>query len=234
MEWIRTDRNSGIDLIYSAERVQAFVDAGLLEPNEVPTLHQIRCAGSEMVPRVIVPYSEDQERYKGTELGPSPPKRFLALLKELGWNHLISDAGFGISLDCIAKHVNTHLHPGRIPIYDLQLAQTHPDGLGYVRDLTERISLGKEEEALRIRILAERIIPDAQRYRDDLIRYIDQAERFNYKLETPEVVDKEYFDLLSFLKHAQADFPERKTSAQRAMGPLFYTFRAVRASINLI
>lgn len=207
---VRIDPISGIEQRYSVERVQPFVDARILKTDQVPTRHQVRMAAFRMVPDVISPYDDEPLRYGGTELGPYPVKRFLHILREIGIGQADSTAGFAICLNAVAKHTLLTLHPGVNPVYDLQLMQTHPGGLDYFEELTKRVYGREDDEAKRISSLAERIIPNPMIYHRRMFDFIAQAREFEYPTDQlrSDDVKREYFNLLSFLRHAKVSYPE--------------------------
>lgn len=165
-------------------RLKPFIDRGLIDG--VPTRWQLVVGEVEMAPYVVLPDAGDAARYEGARFG-HPLARTPIVLSQIGWEHFRIGHGLDASLVALIRHCAFVYHEG-MPVYDLQLVQTHPDGLEILRAAFERIDDGTGPRSRKDRLLTNWVIPDAADYRRRYLEedgFIDRAARFDY----PEPAD---------------------------------------------
>jgi len=185
------------------------IDAGLL--NQIPNRWQIRQGEYEMAPHVIIPDTDDGDRYAGAKLG-HPLLRTPLTLCYIGLDHFRVGTGLGASKKSLIRHLCI-VHHQIMPDWDLQLLQMFPTGLKDLRDyimcLDKPLSCKKIKRHKR---WIDKVLPNAQAYRNDFIKkggWIDKAEKFEYTEDRkiPSYLRKEFFSLARFLDWSLR-FPE--------------------------
>ena len=111
-------------------RLAPFVEAGLIPV--LPTHAQIAQGEVEMLPYVISSDATVEPRYAGAPLG-HPVVRQPILLALIGRDHLDTGTGVACELDSVIRHLHFTYHQG-MPVWDLQVIQTHPGGLQRLRE----------------------------------------------------------------------------------------------------
>jgi len=213
-------------------RLQVFVEAGLLE--RVPTDWQLFLGQLEMAPYVVMPDAGDAARYAGAPLG-HPLLRTPVVFSQIGWEHLRVGHGLHSSLKAIVLHIAYVFHEG-MPSFDLQLVQTHPDGLETLRAFLNAIDEGATAEFRHHRRLIDLVLPNAAGYRRDFTApggYIDRALAFDYPTaeEVAPFLRPEFTDLSRFVAYCERTFPAspRQWSPGRSLATMAdLSTRAVR------
>jgi len=190
-------------------RLAPFLERGLLrEP--LPTTWQLLLGQLEMAPYVVMPDAGDAKRYEGA-LYSHPLVRTPIVVSQIGWEHLRVGHGLHSSMEALERHIAYVFHEG-MPVFDLQLVQTHPGGLARLRKFLDDIESGASEEHLRHRRLSGLIIPNAARYRSWFTApggWIDRAAAFDYPtIDTAApFLRAEFTDLVAFVAYCARTFP---------------------------
>ncbi|MCB0221146.1 MAG: hypothetical protein KDH09_15720, partial [Chrysiogenetes bacterium] len=114
-------------------RLAPFVSRGLIA--RAPTRWQITQGEMEMLPYVLTPDITDEHRYEGAPLG-HPVLRQPIIFSQVGRDHLRTGSGLECKLESVMKHLHFTIHAG-MPVFDLQVIQTHPRGLETFRHYSE-------------------------------------------------------------------------------------------------
>ena len=191
------------------ERLQIFRDEGLLP--HPPTRFQRFLGQLEMAGYVISPDANDAERYRGAPLG-GPVIRQPLSAALVGLDHFRVGDGLGASLGGLCRHLLFVFHEG-MPSYDLQLIQTHHNGLEQLRAF---MSDAQEKRTTRGRLLARTsswIVPNSDEYRNQFLEaggWIERAAKFQYDpapLSDPSL-RPEFHTLLNFLTYCSKQYPK--------------------------
>jgi hypothetical protein len=182
----------------------------------VPSWDQIRLGSAEMASAVFFPDKTDTERYKEAVLGRKKLGRTIALIKELGWDHLRVGSGLGSPRYHVAFHINYVYHDGGNPVYDMQLQQTHENGLDYLWTVTHLMQHSTDSGWRRRRAFANSIVPRASEYREKLLDlnkgWTVKADQLVYDGEMYAEEHKEaYKSLVDFMNHCAKTFPREPT-----------------------
>jgi hypothetical protein len=210
---------AGIDL---AARLRVFTDAGLLR--KVPTPWQLRQGEWEMTPYVMSTDATDETHY--TRLG-HPVLRQAIILREAGLDHLATGSALGVKLESVCTHLQLTYHQG-MPVFDLQVVQTHPDGLARLRAALEEMAAGTTPLGRRRRRIAALIFRDPDEYIGRFFGadgWLARAERFDYATpaEASSAFPNEFFSLVGLLDYCATNFPaERDVSWARLPGHLLH------------
>src|SRR5688572_30827204 len=113
-----------------ASRLQVFVDAGLLA--RIPTRWQLLQGEIEMTPYVVSTDATSEEGYRD-HLASHPLVRQLTIFAHVGPDHLRTGSALGAKLESICAHLIVTFHRG-MPVFDLQVIQTHDRGLERLRE----------------------------------------------------------------------------------------------------
>jgi len=162
-----------------ALRLGPFLERGLVKG--VPTSWQLLLGQLEMAPYVVLPDAGDAARYRGARFG-SPLLRTPLIVSQIGWEHFRVGHGLHSTPETLELHLAYVFHEG-MPVFDLQLVQTHADGLGRLRRLFEAIDEGSTPVGAHHRRLIDLVIPDASAYRRQFLEpggWIDRAAAFDY------------------------------------------------------
>lgn len=191
-----------------SERLRVFLDAGLLRA--IPTAFQIRQGELAMLLYVVSSDATDESRYVGRPLG-HPLVRQPLILSQVGVDHLDPGCSLGARLSSVATHVLFTFHQG-MPVYDLQLMQTHANGLSWFRREVEEHLDGRTPRARRRNALLATILNDPAEYHRRFLGedgYIARAERLDYPRPEDEGSDfpPEFFSLVGFLDHCASAYP---------------------------
>ena len=188
-------------------RLKVFRDAGLI--HTIPTDWQLLQGQVEMAPFVVFPDSGDQARYEGAPMS-HPVVRTPLVFAHVGWEHFRVGHGLQSSCRALLRHLNIVQHEG-MPVFDLQLVQTHPNGLQQLRSYLAAVDEGATSARRAERRLVDLVIPDAASYRRKFLEpdgWIDRAARFDYD-EAPAVLRKEFASLVNFVNYCADAFPPR-------------------------
>jgi len=205
-----------------ASRLRIFTDAGLLR--RIPTPWQLRQGDWEMTPYVMSTDATTETGY--TRLG-HPVLRQPIILREVGRDHFATGSGLGVKLESLCAHLQLTYHQG-MPVFDLQLVQTHPDGLLRLRTELEDMAAGRTKVGRRRCRIAKMILLDPDAYIGNFFGadgWLARAERFDYGTPSEEgaAFPPEFFSLVGFLNYcAEAFPPERELSWVRVPGHLLH------------
>jgi len=193
-----------------AARLKIFVDAGLIR--RVPTRWQLLQGEIQMTPYVMSTDATAEHGYVGARFG-HPLVRQPLIFSQVGIDHVKTGSGLGVRLPSLCTHLHLTYHQG-MPVFDLQIVQTHPHGLDTLRRQTEELLTGATRRARRTNRLASLILTDPRRYHEKLLGHdgwIARAERFDYP--GPEAEDSlfppEFFSLVGLVNYSAATFAER-------------------------
>ncbi|MCA9518934.1 MAG: hypothetical protein KC635_28555 [Myxococcales bacterium] len=198
-----------------AFRLAPFTERGLIPT--LPTDWQLVCGQVEMAPYVVMPDKGDRGRYAGALLG-HPLLRQPVVLSQVGLDHFRVGHGLQAGARAQFDHLAFVFHEG-MPVYDLQVCQTHPRGLERLREHLEAIDAGATPRDRARRRLADLVIPDAAGYRRRFLEpggYIDRAAAFDYDGPAADFLRPEFTSLVSFMRYCADAFeaaPARKGSA---------------------
>lgn len=191
-----------------ARRLAPFVDAGLI--HRIPTNAQIRQGELQMLPYVISADATFEDRYTRSFIA-HPIVRQPILLALIGKDHLETGTGLAASLDSVMRHTHFTYHQG-MPVWDLQVIQTHRDGLEIFRRETEALLAPSTLVHRARRALLDRLFAEPEAYLrlflgDD--GYIARAGRFDYPSPTQEdaAFPTEFFSLIHFVNHCAEAYP---------------------------
>ena len=220
-------------------RLQPFLDRKLID--RVPTRWQLIVGEVEMAPYVVLPDAGDEERYDGARFG-HPLARTPIVLSQIGWEHFRIGHGLDASLGALIRHCGFVYHEG-MPVYDLQLVQTHPHGLDRLRQAFETIESSASLRARKDRLMSGWVIPRASAYRRrylDRDGFIERAARFDYPAPA-DFLRPEFFSVASFCNYCSSAIepdPPRSALAvaarlREALGTRFREVESRDASISL-
>jgi hypothetical protein len=191
-----------------ADRLQVFVDAGLI--TRLPTRWQLLQGEIEMTPYVISTDATAEEGYRD-HLASHPVVRQLMIFAHVGRDHLRTGSALGAKLESICAHLVLTYHRG-MPVFDLQIIQTHRGGLERLRAAIEE-TLG-ETTALgrRRRRIATTLLRDPVAYLEQFLGdrgWIARAARFDYPPPAAEgsKFPPEFFSLITLAAYCEASFP---------------------------
>ena len=204
-----------------ASRLQVFTDAGLLR--RIPTPWQLRQGEWEMTPYVMSTDATTEAGY--TRLG-HPLLRQPIIFREVGRDHLATGSALGVKLESLCAHLQLTYHQG-MPVFDLQLVQTHPDGLVRLRAALEDMAAASTPLGRRRRRIAKAILQDPDAYIGRFFGadgWLARAERFEYAMPAEEgsAFPPEFFSLVGFLNYCADSFPEDEPSWARRPGHLLH------------
>jgi hypothetical protein len=205
-----------------AARLKIFTDAGLLK--HIPTPWQLRQGEWEMTPYVMSTDATDEKYY--TRLG-HPVLRQAIILREVGLDHLATGSALGVKLESVCAHLQLTFHVG-MPVFDLQVVQTHPNGLERLQVMLEDMANGTTALGQRRRRIATRIFLDPDAYIGRFFGadgWIARAARFDYATpgEADSAFPTEFFSLVGLLEYCATKFPaERDVSWPRLPGHLLH------------
>lgn len=189
-------------------RLAPFLARGLIR--RVPTRWQLLQGTLEMTPYVLSSDATAEQRYAGTPFG-HPILRQPLIFARVGLDHLRTGAALGAKLGSVCAHLHLTHHQG-MPVFDLQVVQTHPDGLARLRARTEELLENQSARARRDNRLVALILPRAAEYYRQFLGadgWIARAERFDYPTAQDEgaALPEEFWSLTSFLEHCATTFP---------------------------
>jgi hypothetical protein len=190
------------------QRLRVFLDAGLL--TRLPTRWQLRQGELEMAPYVTSTDATAEEGYDGAPLG-HPVLRQPLILSQVGPDHFRIGSALGCAAPSVCTHLQLTYHRG-MPVFDLQVLQTHEDGLARLRRSLEELHAGGSPAAQRRLRIARLILKDAHAYHEQFLGeggWIARAERFDYATPGAEgsAFPPEFFSLVAFLEHCASAFP---------------------------
>lgn len=192
-----------------AERLAVFIDGGLV--TELPNRWQILQGELEMWPWVLSDDVTDEVRYAGAPLG-HPILRQPLIFATVGLDHLAVGTGLSSALGSVCTHLHFTHHQG-MPVWDLQLVQTHPGGLHELQRATEALISGNTRSD-RSRLARLRwILPEPETYLERFLGsdgWIARADRLDYDdpVELGLGMPPQFFSLSAFMRHCATAHPE--------------------------
>lgn len=184
------------------DRLRVFLDRGLLAG--VPTRWQVLQGELEMTPYVISTDATAEHGYRD-HLMSHPVVRQALIFPHVGLDHLRTGAALGARLESLCAHLIVTFHQG-MPVFDLQVIQTHPGGLARLRAaideaLAHRTGLGRRRWKI-----AQTLFLDPRAYLTQFLGdsgWIARAERFDYPAPADEgsAFPPEFYSLVGFLGH---------------------------------
>jgi hypothetical protein len=190
------------------ERLRVFLDAGLV--TRLPTRWQLRQGELEMAPYVTSTDATAEEGYDGALFG-HPVLRQPLIMSQVGPDHLRIGSALGCAAESVCTHLQLTYHRG-MPVFDLQVLQTHDGGLQRLRRSLEELDAGATPAARRRLRIARLILKDARAYHAQFLGadgWIARAERLDYATPAEEgsAFPPEFFSLVGFLDHCARAFP---------------------------
>jgi len=190
-------------------RLATFVDAGLLSANDIPTWWQLRQAEAEMTPYVLSTDATDEHAYEGRPFG-HPWLRQPLIITQVGLDHFRTGSGLGAKLVSQCNHLHLTYHQG-MPVFDLQIVQTHEGGLDCLRQRTDELLAESTPAARRIARIGRLTLADPRAYYSQLLGddgWIARAERFDYPGPDAEgaAFPREFFSLVDLARYAAQSF----------------------------
>jgi hypothetical protein len=188
-------------------RLRVFTDAGLL--GNLPTRWQLLQAEVEMTPYVVSTDATTEEGYRRHVLA-HPLVRQALIFAHVGRDHLRTGSALGAHVESICAHLILTFHRG-MPVFDLQIIQTHAGGLDRLAAAIDETRLGSTSIGRRRRALAHRLFRDPDAYFASFAEWIGRAARFDY----PHPVDEgsafppEFYSLVTLAEYAATRFPAR-------------------------
>lgn len=194
------------------DRLAVFVAAGQLAADEVPTWWQLRQAEIEMSPYVISTDATDEHAYRGRPFG-HPWLRQPLIISQVGLDHFRLGSGLGARHASVCKHLHLTYHQG-MPVFDLQVVQSHPRGLERLAERTEALLSGATAEARRLRAIGRLTLADPEAYYARFVGddgWIARAMRFDYPGPGSEgsVFPPEFYSLVDLARYAAGAFARR-------------------------
>lgn len=191
-------------------RLAPFRSRGLV--GAIPSPYQLLLGQIEMAPYVLLPDAGDDDRYRGARLG-HPLLRTPLIASQIGWEHFRIGHGLHSTLRTLVLHL-AYVHHEGMPVFDLQLVQTHDAGLDALGHALTMLEDGHDREARHHRRLIDLVIPDASGYRARFLGrdgWIARAARFDYPRpdDAAGFLRPEFTQLTSFLDYCRDAFPER-------------------------
>jgi hypothetical protein len=191
-----------------AARLAVFTQAGLIPT--LPTRYQILQGTVEMTPYVVSTDATAERYYQGARFGNALVRQPLIFWK-VGIDHLRTGPAMGARLDSICKHLHLTYHEG-MPVFDLQVVQTHRGGLSYLRERTLELLANESQSARQHNRFVALILPNAHEYYARFLGdegWIARAERLDFPEPAAEgsLFPPEFFSLVGFLNHCALAFP---------------------------
>ncbi len=189
-------------------RLAPFLERGLVKG--IPSTWQMLLGQLEMAPYVVMPDAGDKARYDGAPLG-HPLLRTPLIVSQIGWEHFRIGHGLHSTIETLELHLAYVYHEG-MPVFDLQLVQTHPDGLERLRERLARIDVASDKVSVHDRQLSGLVIPDAEGYRRKFLEpggWIDRAAAWDYPpiSDAASFLRPEFTTLTSFVDYCLDTFP---------------------------
>ena len=189
-------------------RLGVFLRAGLVD--HVPTRWQLRQGEIEMTPYVISTDATAVEPYIGARFG-HPVLRQPLIASQVGLDHFRTGSGLGVRRTSQCRHLHLTYHQG-MPVFDLQVLQTHDDGLDTLEQKTRELFVNETTEARRINRLASLCLARPADYHRQFLGddgWIARARRFDYPDPATEgsAFPPEFFSLVNLVNYCARTFP---------------------------
>ncbi|MEW6776619.1 MAG: hypothetical protein AB1405_10025 [Bdellovibrionota bacterium] len=210
----------GLEKIDLAKRLRVFTDAGLIQ--EIPTPWQIEQGELEMLLYVISTDATEEAQYKGAPFG-HPVLRQPLIFSQVGRDHLRTGSGLENKFSSVCKHLFLTYHQG-MPVFDLQLLQTYPEGLSGFRRFLDEMEENRTARARRLNRIAKLILPDPPAYHARFLGekgWIARAEAFDYPAAEKEASNfpPEFFSLVGLLNYCAKAYPRERRDVPLARRP---------------
>lgn len=212
-------------------RLQIFVDAGLLA--RIPTRWQLLQGEIEMTPYVVSTDATAEEGYRD-HLASHPLIRQLRIFRHVGLDHLRTGSALGARLDSVCAHLILTFHRG-MPVFDLQVIQTHPGGLEHLRTAIQQALDRSTPLGIRRRAIADVLLRDPVGYLEQLLGFIDRAERFDYPAPEAEgsSFPREFWSLVELAAYCADTFPRELAWSRMPVHVMRLASRRVREGRTL-
>lgn len=171
------------------ERLGFFVRHGSLQ--RIPTPWQVKVGWAAMLPVTLSESDRERERSRRTFLGQVPIRAPLQVLYSP--RQLLVDTGISGQPRHIVRHLLSVYHEDAFLGYDLQLLQSHPDGLALLREEALKVVEGRTRWAPLLRELV-----GWPGYHARLVELARDAEHFRYP--DPLDVDPRFATLVGFAR----------------------------------
>jgi hypothetical protein len=217
-----------------ARRLDVFRRAGWIP--EIPTRFQVTSGELEMLPYVLSPDATEERRYRYRVMG-HPVIRQAMIFREIGPDHLDPGTGLRARLASVIRHLQFTYHQG-MPVWDLQVLQTHEGGLEAFRRATHRLLSGATPEDRRRMLRLSTILRDPAAYLERFLGdegWIARADRMDYASPSDEgsAFPSEFFSLVGFMEHCARKRPARATELPPMRVPLHFVEQLSRRSVEL-
>lgn len=189
-------------------RLRRFTEAGLID--RLPTRAQIIQGELEMGLYVISTDVTEEARYAGVPLS-HPLLRQPLIFSRIGLDHLRIGTGMGAAAISVVRHLQFTIHQD-MPVWDLQLLQTHEGGLALLRAELDSVLAGRAPSTRsRLRLLSL-IFPEPAEYLSRFLGedgWIARAERMDYPAPSPDGLLPAFSSLPAFMNYVAQAHPER-------------------------
>jgi hypothetical protein len=151
-----------------------------------------------------------EEGYRD-HLASHPLVRQVRLLAHVGPDHLRTGSALGAKLDSVCAHLILTFHRG-MPVFDLQVIQTHDGGLEYLRGAIQEALEESTVRGKRRRAIANALFLDPVAYLEQFLGddgFIARAARFDYPGPTDEGSNfpREFYSLVDLAAYCASSFP---------------------------
>jgi len=182
------------------ERIGFFLRHGYID--RLPTPWQLGVGWLAMLPITLGESDRERQRSRSTLMGQIPIRVPLQILYSP--RQLLADTGITQSAEQLVRHVLSVYHEDAFLGYDLQLLQSHPNGLALLREEARKVVEGKTLWAPYLRELV-----GWPGYHEGLLRLAEAAERFEYP--DPLDLDRRFVSLVGFAEFCctMPDWPEK-------------------------
>ena len=185
----------------------------------LPTRWQIFQGELQMWAWVISTDVTEEARYTGAPLA-HPWARQPVIFYTIGPDHLRIGTGMGARPESTAAHLHFTFHRG-LPVWDLQVLQSHPGGLSLLRDQTEQMLAEQSPWARRRMRRLRWILPQPEAYLSRFLGeegWIARAEALDYgDNPDPGAIPDEFHSVVAFMEHCAQSFPEQPSHHERAV-----------------
>ena len=142
-----------------------------------------------------------------------PLLRTPLVLAHVGWEHFRIGHGLHSSPKALLRHLNIVQHEG-MPVFDLQLVQTVPNGLERLRHYLSEVETAPTRMRRMERRWVDLVIPNAADYRRRFLEpggWIDRAAQFDYD-EPSDVLRHDFASLVKFVNYCVRAFPSHPST----------------------
>jgi hypothetical protein len=207
-----------------AKRFQVFTDADMLD--EAPSAFQLLQGSVEMLPYVTSTDATAERHYRGAPFAHSLLRQPL-IFSKVGIDHLRTGSALGAKLGSLIKHLLYTYHEG-MPVFDLQLIQTHHGGLERLEREIHSL-LGDGRESRKHHRFVSLFLPKAKDYYEHFVGqggWIERARAFDYASSEGEEgssFPSEFFSLLGFADHCAKNHSKQFSELGIARAPKRFT-----------